>query len=340
MKRYNNLYEKIYNIENIKLAHKNAKKGKLRYKEVIQIDKNENKYFSMLQSLLKNRTFANGKYSIYVKQFYNKERTIYKLPYFPDRIIHHCIVQILEFIWNPLFIRNTFSSLKHRGIHDALHHIRNDIQNELDCIYCLKFDIKKFYPSVNHDILKSIIRKKIKDAQVLWLLDVIIDSADGLPIGNYLSQYFGNLYLAYFDHWMKEHQHCKYYYRYCDDIVILSDNKEFLHEVLTAANEYLLNKLQLHIKENWQIFPIKSRGIDFLGYVIYNKYCLLRKRIKENFKYRLVDIRINYKHISNKNLLSSVMSYYGWLKFSNAYNLWNRLINKDMYAILVTCGLK
>lgn len=112
-------------------------------------------------------------------------------------------------------------------------------------------DIKKFYPSVNHDILKAIIRKKIKDDDLLWLLDEIIDLADGVPIGNYLSQFFANLYMAYFDHWVKEELKVKYYYRYADDIVLLSDSKDQLRNWLLAIKVYLTNMLKLKLKDNY-----------------------------------------------------------------------------------------
>jgi hypothetical protein len=112
------------------------------------------------------------------------------------------------------------------------------------------------------------------------LLDEIIDSADGVPIGNYLSQFFANLYLAYFDHWIKEELKVKYYYRYADDIVLLSNSKEQLRNWLLAIKVYLTNVLELKVKDNYQIYPVESRGIDFVGYVCYHKYTKLRKSIK------------------------------------------------------------
>lgn len=112
-------------------------------------------------------------------------------------------------------------------------------------------DIRKFYPSLNHDILKAIIRKKIKDKDLLWLLDEIIDSAEGVPIGNYLSQFFANLYMAYFDHWVKEELKVKYYYRYADNIVLLSNSKDQLRNWLLAIKVYLTNMLKLELKDNY-----------------------------------------------------------------------------------------
>lgn len=112
-------------------------------------------------------------------------------------------------------------------------------------------DIKKFYPSINHAVLKRILKKKIKDKKLLKLLGEVIDSADGVPIGNYLSQFFANLYMAYFDHWVKEELKVKYYYRYADDIVILSDNKNQLRSWLVAIKLYLTHELQLKLKDNY-----------------------------------------------------------------------------------------
>lgn len=138
-------------------------------------------------------------------------------------------------------------------------------------------DIRKFYPSINHEILKSIVKKKIKDKSLLKLLFEIIDSADGVPIGNYLSQFFANLYMAYFDHWVKEELKVKYYYRYADDIVLLSDDKNQLRSWVLAIKVYLTNVLELKLKDNYQIYPVESRGIDFVGYVCYHDHTLLRK---------------------------------------------------------------
>lgn len=116
MKRYGNLYPKIWDLDNIKLAHKNARKGKMHYQEVQMVNADEERYVLLIQNMLKNKTFKNSKYEIFIKNDSGKEREIYKLPYFPDRIIHHCIMQVLEPIWVKTLITDTYSSLKDRGI--------------------------------------------------------------------------------------------------------------------------------------------------------------------------------------------------------------------------------
>lgn len=337
MKRYGNLYSKIWDLDNIKFAHKNARKGKLHYQEVQTINENEEIYALQIQNMLKNKTFKNSEYKVFIKNDNGKEREIYKLPYFPDRIIHHCIMQIIEPIWTKSLISDTYSSIKERGIHKGVKRIKEALKDRENTKYCLKMDVKKFYPSINHTILKSIIRQKIKDVDILWLLDEIIDSTKGVPIGNYLSQYFGNLYLSGLDHWIKEQNHCKYYFRYCDDMVILHSDKKFLSNLCKDIQIYLNKNLKLNLKENYQIFPIETRGLDFLGYQFYHNYTLLRKSIVNRFKQKIKDIKeIKKEHnsLSEINILNSIMSYYGWMKHANCNNLLRVKIDTQICNII------
>jgi len=190
--------------------------------------------------------------------------------------------------------------------------------------YCLQMDIKKFYPNVDHRILKQLLRKIIKDTDLLWLLDNIIDSAPGLPIGNYLSQYLANFYLSYFDHWIKEEKRVRHYFRYADDLVLLSGSKEDLHGLCREISAYLQEKLRLTVKSNHQVFLIADhpkapgRGLDFLGYVFYRTHTRLRKFIKQNFA-RKVAMGIN---------LASASSYCGWCKWASCNHLLKTLYKK------------
>lgn len=328
MKRINNLFEKIYDYENLKLANKNAQKGKKNYRDVNVVNDNENFYLLKLQKSLKEKTFKNSKYSIFIKNDKGKNREICRLPYYPDRILQHAILQVLEPIWKKILIKDTYQSIKGRGIHAGFRRIRESIQLS-DKFYCLKIDIKKFYPSINNDILKQIIRKKIKDNDVLWLLDEIIDSIKGVPIGNYISQYFGNLYLAYFDHWMKEEMKVKYYFRYCDDIIVFHKDKNHLHNLLSEIKFYLSFNLLLELKSNYQIFPINKRRLDFLGFRFDNEKVYLRKNIAKNFKRKIKNIKKDLnQHDINK---SGIMSYYGWIKTSKSFELWNKYYDNSMF---------
>lgn len=227
-KRISNIYHKIYDKQNVDIADRKARKCKRRRYGVRKHDENREKENNQLCLLLRNGEYKTSEYTTY-KIYEPKERIIFRLPYYPDRITHHAIMNIMESIWVKIFTRDTYSCIKNRGIHSLLQKLQSDLTSDPEGTkYCLKLDIKKFYPSINHKILKQIIRKKIKDKNLLKLLDEIIDSADGVPIGNYLSQFFANLYLAYFDHWVKEELKAKYYYRYADDIVLLSNSKELV----------------------------------------------------------------------------------------------------------------
>lgn len=224
MKRVNNIFQNIISIDNLNLADKKARKGKSKQYGVKMHLKSQQLNIQALHDILKAGSFKTSPYTTFMV-YDPKEREVFKLPYYPDRIVHHAIMNYLEPIFVDCFTANTYSCIKRRGVHAASRSLRAALRDEPGTKYCLKLDIKKFYPSVDHDILKRLLRKKIKDRELLSLIDEIIDSAPGLPIGNYLSQYFANFYLTYFDHWLKEVKKVKYYFRYADDMVILSDSK-------------------------------------------------------------------------------------------------------------------
>lgn len=315
MKRLNNLYSKVITIENLRLADSKASKGKSKQYGVKVHRKRQESNILLLHEMLLNKSYKTSPYATF-KVYEPKERVVYCLPYFPDRITHHAVMNVLEPIFVSTFTNDTYSCIKGKGIHATARAVEKALQDKKGTQYCLKIDIKKFYPNIDHDTLKQLLRRKIKDNDLLWLLDEIIDSADGLPIGNYLSQYFANFYLTYFDHWIKEQKSVKYYFRYADDIVILSDNKPYLHQILFDIKQYLKNNLKLIVKENYQIFPVDARSIDFVGYRFYHTHTLLRKSIKQNFARMLS---------KNKNK-ASIASYNGWLKHANCINLTDKLL--------------
>lgn len=332
MKRVANLYEKIISLENLRLADEKARKGKLRSYGVKTHDKHREENLLALHEMLRMKTFRTSEYDIF-KIYEPKEREIYRLPYFPDRIVHHAAMNILEPIWVSVFSADTYSCIKGRGIHGCARKVREALKDNENTVYCLKIDVRKYYPSIDHDILKSIVRKKIKCKDTLWLLDQVIDSADGLPIGNYLSQYFANLYLAYFDHHIKEVRGVKYYFRYADDMVFLHADKSFLNELLIDVRTYLNNNLNLQLKGNYQVFPVESRGIDFVGYVFFHSHVMLRKSIKQSLCRRAAKIN-KIERMPLAEYKKQVCSWLGWTKYCNAKNLLKTIIKSEHYGNL------
>jgi RNA-directed DNA polymerase len=325
MKRINHIYEKIINIDNIKEAHKCAKKGKSHYSQVKMVNENESFYLNKIQQMLENKTYNTSPYDIFTVNDNGKEREIYKLPYFPDRIVHWAIMLQLEDVFMKTFIHDTYAAIPGRGPHKALKKLHHFMEDREGTQYCLKLDVKKFFPSINQSILKSLLKKKIKDKYLLWLLDEIIVSCEtGLPIGNYLSQFLSNFYLTYFDHWLKEEKKVKYLIRYMDDIVILHHDKEFLHRLRKDIDMYLEKELHLSIKENWQVFPTYKRGVDFVGYRSFGDYTLLRKRTAAKVKRNMKDL--SKKDILTQSEYSRLMSHKGWVQHCDNHNLQKKYI--------------
>lgn len=327
MKRIGNLYGRICDPENIMQAHISARRGKAHYREVQIIDANPRPYIMSISTMLRTHNYRTSQYRVFKKNERGKEREIYVLPYYPDRIVQWAVVRVLEPIWESTLIHQTYSSLKGRGIHHGLLDLHASLRDEEATRYCLKLDIRKFYPSIDHDIMKRALRRKLKDPEVLELLDEIVDSVpddQGVPIGNYLSQFLGNIYLSQMDHWLKEEKKARHYFRYCDDLVILGDSKEWLHQLRKDIDDYLSNELRLNMKDNWQVFPTRVRGIDFLGYRSFGDRTLLRKSTAMAMKRKMR--WLGERGIYDAHARGSVASYKGWLKWCDAEGLERRHI--------------
>jgi RNA-directed DNA polymerase len=326
MKRYGKLFDKIVHKQNILTAHNNAKKGKSKYAQVCYFQNNIPKCVDNIHTILKNKTYRVSSYIKESRIERGKHRVIYKLPYINDRVIQHALLQVIQPILEETYIKDTYQSIKGRGVHKAKKRIQTFLKDKPNTKYCLKIDIKKFYPSVNNNILKQLIRKKIKCNDTLWLIDEIIDSTNGLPIGNFTSQTFGNYYLSYFDHFIKEDLKVKYYIRYADDMIFFSNSKKELHNIFNDVKKYLSQKLDLEIKQNYQIFPTYTRGLDYLGFRFFKGYTLLRKSIKKNLLKVILKINSGGGRLKE---FQSFISYWGWLKATDSYNFLRSIFTKQ-----------
>lgn len=332
VKRYGNLYPKICEITNLYRAHKKARQDKLFYKEVQMVDAEPAKYMMAIQEMLANKTYevSNYEYKRIVDK--GKERELMKLPYFPDRIIQWAIMLVLEPIFIETLCDHVCASVKGRGITRATKLTERYIYEDPEGTkYCLKLDISKFYPNVDHAILKNLLRRKIKDPDTLELLDKIIDSypgEKGVPIGSYLSQFLANYYLAYFDHWLKEDCHEKYVVRYMDDVVIFGSSKEHLHRRLKEIQTYLSENLNLQVKGNWQVFQTAERGVDFVGYRHFPEYQLMRKGSFKRLKRKMLDIRKKWESGQriSRSEFCAINSYTGFLKWCDSWRAYEKYI--------------
>lgn len=338
MKRYGNIYAKIYDMDNLKLAHENAKKDKLYYKEVKMVDSNPEYYLKQIQEMLINKTYEVSEYVVSIINDKGKDRELMKLPYYPDRIIQWAIMLQIEQVFMKVFCSHTCASIKNRGISKAAHLTEKAMLDKENSEECLKIDVSKFYPNIDHEILKAMLRKKFKDNGLLELLDLIIDSypgKKGIPIGSYLSQYLANFYLAYFDHWLKEKMKIKKVIRYMDDITIFHRSKAFLHWLLRKMDEYLKENLKLTIKGNWQVFPTGIRGVDFVGYRFFFGFKLLRKSTLKKFKKRMIQIKKKQdeEKLINYSEWCSANSYIGWLCWCDSWRLYEKYVEPILPSV-------
>ena len=323
MKRIGNVWEKIISFENLMQAHMRAKQGKSDYVEVQKINGNPEKYLMKLHRRLKNGDYK-VRYEDYIKKNIidkGKQREIMKLPYYPHRIVQWAIMLKIQDRFLKNFILDTYASIEKRGLHFGAKRLKKRLYKDSEGTkYCLKIDMKKYYPSIDNRILFEIVKTKIKDKKLLGVIENIIFSVGekGQPIGSLWSQWAGNLYLSELDHHVKEKLKILYY-RYCDDIVLLSGSKEELRNALGEIRKIAAEKLELKIKENYQIFPTRKRGIDFLGYRFFGNYILLRKRVLKELKRKLIPLQ--EKEILTNSENSQINSYKGWLKFCDGFNL-------------------
>jgi RNA-directed DNA polymerase len=326
LKRIGHIYERIYDLDNIKLAIVKSSLGKREQNRVKKIIDNIDIAAKRIQKTLINKEYAPSPYTI--KAIYDgankKARKIYKPRYYPDQIIHWALMlQLQQLIMKGMY-QYCCGSVPGRGTSHGQKTLRKWLDKDpRGTKYCLKMDISKFYPSIKNEILKDMFRCRIKDKDCLWLIETIIDTAEGLPIGNYTSQWFSNFYLQGLDHFIKEKLGAKYYIRYVDDLVILGPNKKKLHKIRGEVANYL-KKIGLRLKGNWQVFKVNNRGIDFLGFRFFRDRTILRKRNALRIRRRIK--KISKKKSLNHKDASAVISYWGWIKRSDSYNFYHKYV--------------
>ncbi len=347
MKTYNRLFEQICSFENLLVAARKAQRGKRFQDEVARFNFHLERELYRLQAELQTQTYQPGDYHEF-HIYEPKLRKISAAPY-RDRVVHHALCNVVEPLFDRTFIFDSYACRKGKGTHKAVDRFtRFSRKTE----YVLKCDIRKYFPSIDHEILKTLFRRKIRDVKTLWLMDVIVDSSNrqenvmgyfdgdtlltpllrrrGIPIGNLTSQFFANIYLNGFDHFVKEQLQCRYYIRYVDDFVVLDRDKSRLHEVKVEMVSYLARlRLQLH-PHKCQVFPVKS-GTDFLGYQVFPTHRRLRASSVTRARRRLRRLQRDYRvgKISQEQVTHSVQSWLGHIQHADTYGL-RRAIFSDI----------
>ena len=347
MKIYRNLFNNIIKPETLFLAWKEFKSGKNKKPDVLTFERELEQNIFKLARDLSSKTYKHDGYSdFYISD--PKLRHIHKAIVL-DRVLHHAVVMILNPIFEPSFIANSFSCRVGKGAHkgvDALRNmIRKESENNTKQCYVLKCDVQKFFDSIDHNILLSILKRKIKDPDTMWLVENIVLSyisgksdifhKRGVPIGNLTSQLFANVYMNEFDQFMKHELRVKHFARYTDDFVVVSSDKVYLENLILKISKFLDVKLGLNLHPNKvEILPY-SKGIDFLGYIIFPRHTLIRKRTGKRILWKFKNKIELYqqKVIEKESVEASLNSYLGVLSHANAYNLSIELKNYFWFTL-------
>ena len=343
MKTYNNLYEKICSLKNLTLALRKARKGKTKEEYVIRFEENTEENLLSLQKELIEQTYKPHSLRSFIIRD-PKTRKIHS-SIFKDRIVHHAIVNILEPIFEKIFIYDSYASRKDKGTHKAIERfkgfmrkvsgngrlVKDALNNNMTEGYTLKADIRHYFDEIDHEILIKIIKKKIDDEDIIWLIRQILNNFNsgiagkGMPLGNLTSQFFANVYLNELDYFVKHELNARYYIRYVDDFVILHISKKRL--------EYFKKRIGVFLKDelNIELHPDKTKtialrnGIEFLGYRIFYYYTLLNKKNIKLITKKIYAFKEN--QITKEDFDNSLIGWEGYAKWANSYNLKNDLLD-------------
>lgn len=349
-KTYKNLWTELISFENLLLAARKAQKGK-RFKDSTALfNLNLEKELLKIQRQLSEKKYAPGKYKEFV--IYEPVKRLISAAPYRDRVVHHALCNVIEPLFEKAFIYDSYANRKDKGTHRAIDRFQGYMQKYS---YVLKCDIRKFFPSIDHEILYAMLQKKIADAEALWLIRTIIENSNpqepvhdyfdcdslfapyerkrGLPIGNLTSQFFANTYLNGFDHFVKETLGCKAYLRYVDDFAIFGNDKKELWEIKHSMDDHLgLLRLNLH-KKKTRIFPVKN-GCEFLGFYIYPNFRKVKKANVRLFETRLKTMQVAFKKrlISLEQIHKSIQGWIAHVEHADSYRLRERIFSMSVFC--------
>lgn len=320
MKTYSGLWQNIITKDNFALAQKKSRREKATRYDVQNFENHLERNLEQVRQLVISKQFHTAEYKSR-KIYEPKERIIYVLPYAPDRIVQHAIMNVLVPYLEKLFIADSYACIEGRGQTRASLRTMEAIRRNK---YCLKCDIHHFYPSINQNILSGMYHKKFSDKDFLELMDDIVFSFPGgynCPIGNYTSQWSGNFYLTPLDHFCKHELKIRDYIRYCDDFLLFGNDKAYLHDCRRRIEDFIGKNLELTYSKA-DVFNVKQ-GVDFCGYRHFDNYILVRKSTAKRQIKKLKELPGMYERgeITREQMRSTIDSIGGWLKHANTYNL-------------------
>lgn len=322
---FHNAYQDIISLENLLSAWQEFKKGKKNRLDVQLFERDLMSNILSLHKDLKDMSFIHSDYEAFNISD-PKPRNIHKASV-RDRLLHHALYRKLYPFFDKIFIADSYSCRLGKGTHRALNRFadfsKKASKNNIKTVWVLKCDVRKFFASIDQNILIRILDERIEDKRIIWILEKIIRSFNsekvnkGLPLGNLTSQLLVNIYMNEFDQYVKHKLKVKYYIRYVDDFVFLSKNKDELISLLSKVRDFLLDKLSLNLHSDKVFIKTLASGIDFLGWIHFPNHRVLRTVTKRRM----------FRNMRNKEYNpKTVQSYLGLLSYGNNWKMREKII--------------
>lgn len=339
MKTYSNLYPKIFEFDRLDRAYRRARRGKRDRVEVMRFERDLECELIQIQNELVWGEYATSPYrTFYVHE--PKTRLVAALP-FRDRVVQHSLFEVLEPIWEQRFIHHSYACRPGKGLHhgaDQAQRWLREVKRKHGKVYALKADIAKYFPSIDHDILKGMIERRVTCSRTLDLCEDIIDSwHPGLPIGNLSSQLWANVYLHELDSHVKQELGVQRYMRYMDDWIVIHHDKAYLHRLREHLERWLWRHLRLKLNHKTQVFPVsarRGRSLDYLGYRIWLTHRRLREDSVKRMRKRLREMEWQFYRgeIDHADVQARIQSWLGHASHADTYRIRSKLLGNSVFT--------